>query len=51
MLKFQGLSGFLPTRFVHPVSCLKQDKTAATIEISTVAAVFTNTFCPISRFC
>lgn len=38
----------LQTRFVHPVSCLEKDKTATTIEISTAAAVFTNTFCPIS---
>ena len=42
---------FLPTRFVHPVSSLKQDKTAVTLDISTITAVFTNAFCPISPRC
>jgi hypothetical protein len=48
-LKFQYVQRFLPTHFVHPVSSFKKDITATTVEISTVVAVFTNTFCPISR--
>jgi hypothetical protein len=47
-LKFQYVQRFLPTHFVHPVSSFKKDITATTVEISTVVAVFTNTFCPIS---
>jgi len=47
-LEFQCFTAILPTRFVHPVSCFKKDKTAETIYFSTVPAVFTNAFCPIS---
>jgi len=45
---YQRSPAFLPTRFVHPVSSSKQDKTAVTLDSSTITAVFTNAFCPIS---
>jgi len=48
-LKFQCFRLFSPALFVHPVSCFKKDITAVTVEISTVTAVFTNSFCPISQ--
>ncbi|MBR0468201.1 MAG: hypothetical protein IJJ16_00650, partial [Mogibacterium sp.] len=48
--RFQCLQRLLPTIFVHPVSSLQKDITATTVEISTVVAVFTNNFCPISLF-
>ncbi|MBE5036152.1 hypothetical protein INF20_07690 [Eubacteriaceae bacterium DSM 108706] len=47
-MKFQPLPQILPTLFVQGVSCFKQDKTAIHIEFSSVIAVFTNSFCPIS---
>ena len=49
MLKFQLLPQIIPTLFVQGISCFKQDKTAIHIEFSSVIAVFTNSFCPISR--
>ena len=49
-MKFQGLQAFSPTLFVHPVSSFKKDITAVAIEISTTTAVFTNSFCPITRY-
>lgn len=48
-MKFQYFQPFLPTLFVHPVSCLQKDITAVTVKISTFTAVFTNSFCPISQ--
>ena len=48
-LKFQCISPFLPTLFVHPQSCCKKLWTAVCIEISTHTAVFTNSFCPITH--
>nr|DAM74194.1 MAG TPA: hypothetical protein [Caudoviricetes sp.] len=47
-MKFQGFQAILPTLFVHPVSFLKKDITAAAVEFSTTTAVFTNSFCPIT---
>ena len=47
-MKFQLLPQILPTLFVQGISCFKQDKTAIHIEFSSVIAVFTNSFCPIS---
>lgn len=49
-MEFQGFQAISPTLFVHPVSSFKKDITAVVVEISTITAVFTNMFCPITLF-
>ena len=44
----KGLKHFSPTLFVHPSSCFKEDKNPATLESTSVAGFFTNSFCPIT---
>ena len=48
-LFLNGFHSLLPTLFVHPVSCSKQLRTAVSPYIKGKAAVFTNSFCPITR--
>ena len=47
-LCIRGLKHFLPTLFVHPSSCFKEDETPATLDSTSVAGVSTNSFCPIT---
>ena len=44
----KGLKHFSPTLFVHPSSCFKEDKNPATLDSTSVAGFFTNSFCPIT---
>ena len=47
-LYIKGLKHFSPTLFVHPSSCFKEDKNPATLDSTSVAGFFTNSFCPIT---
>ena len=48
-LCIRGLKHFLPTLFVHPSSCFKEDKNPATLDSTSVAGFSTNSFCPITQ--
>ena len=50
-LRIKGLKQFLPTLFVHPSSCFKEDENPATLDSTSVAGFFTHSFCPITLFC
>ncbi|WP_315321756.1 hypothetical protein [Stomatobaculum longum] len=38
---------FLPTLFVHPTSCFKEDKKPAPLDSADVTGLSTNSFCPL----